>query len=45
LSGYTDNYIRVIAREEEALVNTIRPVALNEIKVINGDLFTRASFG
>ncbi len=43
ISGFTDNYVRILLPFEEALINTMSPVVLNEITAVKEDIFVSSS--
>ncbi len=43
ISGYTDNYVRVLLPFNEELINTLSTVNLNELTTLKEDLFMAAS--
>ena len=42
LSGFTDNYIRIVLENSSSDTNTIQPVLLREIVTISDDIFAAA---
>ena len=43
ISGYSDNYVRVVLPYDESLINTLAPVELQKITGVREDIFVKAS--
>ncbi|HUR30571.1 MAG TPA: radical SAM protein, partial [Saprospiraceae bacterium] len=43
VTGFTDNYIRIVLKDNSSLVNTIQPVELSELISVKGELFISAA--
>lgn len=43
VTGFTDNYIRIILKDKSCLVNTIQPIELCELTSVKGELFFSAA--
>lgn len=41
MSGFTDNYIRILEPKDMLKLNTIQPYALRNIQTIGGELYVQ----
>lgn len=43
MSGFTDNYVRLLVKKDPSLINTIRPVLLENITSLQDDIFVTST--